>query len=110
MTHYILNGRGEPEPADLFVWARWFEASGRLRQIGQTQIGEAEVSTVFLGIDHSFGHGRPLLWETMVFGGSLDKEMYRYETRQQAMKGHEEMVERVRKATPTRQISLEDEK
>ena len=54
------------------------------------------MSTVFLGLDHNFGGGTPILWETLVFGGPLDGEMSRYETRLQAMQGHEAMVARVR--------------
>lgn len=53
------------------------------------------VSTVFLGLDHQYGDGPPLLFETMVFGGPLDHEMNRYSTWNEAEKGHQEMVERV---------------
>jgi hypothetical protein len=54
------------------------------------------VSTIFLGLNHRyFGDGPPLLFETMVFGGELDKELERYETKAQALVGHDEMVARV---------------
>ncbi|SRR6266568_5076961 len=67
--HYILNEQGEPvlEP-DFMKYARWFEAAER--HIGNTWFGDIRVSTVFLGIDHSFSSvegGSPVLWETMVF-------------------------------------------
>jgi aminoglycoside phosphotransferase family enzyme len=32
-------------------------------------VREVHISTVFLGLDHSFDEGRPLLFETMTFGG-----------------------------------------
>jgi hypothetical protein len=36
--------------------------------------------------------GPPLIFETMVFGGSKDGEMDRYSTKEEAEKGHEAMV------------------
>jgi hypothetical protein len=95
---YILNRVGEPVPCpDLFVWARWFEKADR--SVDETYVGEVRVSTVFLALDHNHYSGnRPLLWETLVFGGKLDGAMYRYETRHQAVNGHMEMVTRVREA------------
>jgi hypothetical protein len=55
------------------------------------------VSTVWLGIDHNWGHiGPPLIFETMVFeNGDIgaDLRMARYSTEEEALKGHEEMVE-----------------
>ena len=53
---------------------------------------------MFLGLDHSFGGGAPLLFETMVFGGPLDGEQERYSTWNEAEAGHKLMVERVQAA------------
>jgi len=50
---------------------------------------------VFLGLNHSFGEGPPLLFETMVFGGALDQEQARYTTWEQAEAGHKQMLARV---------------
>lgn len=94
---YILDAQGEPvlEP-DLTVWGRWM---GRAeRHIGNDLIGLVKVSTVFLGLDHSWASGPPLLWETMVFGGPLDGEMERYRTRDEAIRGHQFIMERVKNA------------
>ncbi len=55
------------------------------------------VSTVWLGLDHSFGGEKPLIFETMVFskkGNFLEKDMARYSTLEEAQKGHEEMVKK----------------
>jgi len=96
MNNYILDGH-EPVAVDLMTWARWYETAER--HVGDTKVGDVRVSTVFLGTDHSFGRGnRPVLFETLVFGGELDMEMERYCTWQEAEVGHEEMVVRVRKA------------
>jgi hypothetical protein len=52
-------------------------------------LGEVQVSTVFLGLDHNFGFGRkPLLFETMIFGGKHDQYQERYSTYKEAEKGH----------------------
>src|ERR1035437_632572 len=40
--------------------------------VGQTVIGKVNISTIFLHIDHRFGDGSPLLFETMIFGGEHD--------------------------------------
>ena len=93
---YVLDENGEPkaEP-DPKGWGKWFY--GMDRHIGKTEIGKVLVSTVFLGIDHGFHPGRPpVLFETMVFGGPLDQEQERYETKAQAEQGHRLWVERVR--------------
>lgn len=48
-----------------------------------------DVSTVWLGVDHSFGEGIPLIFETMVFaeGDSMDLDCRRYATEEQARGG-----------------------
>ena len=75
---YILKGK-EPEPVhDVLAWGRWFETADR--RVALDRIGETDISTVFLGLDHQFGSGPPLLFETLVFGGELDGEMVRYST------------------------------
>lgn len=56
------------------------------------------ISTVFLGIDHSFGYGAPLLFETMVFNGPLEGAQDRYANWDQAKAGHDAMVARVKDA------------
>jgi len=97
---YILNTAGEPVPEpDLFIWAAWIHAADQ--QIAESMFGDIRVSTVFLGLDHSFSFDEtektaPILFETMVFGGKLDQEMDRYATREEALLGHAAMNERVR--------------
>ena len=95
---YVLNADGEAEPCDdLTAWAL-FMADTR-RQILRQSVGPAEVSTVFLGLDHNFHEiGPPILWETMVFGGFLDGEQARYSSRQDAVDGHHKMCAEVRES------------
>lgn len=83
---------------DVLDWARSFETSDR--RVALTKItGDSppkviEVSTVFLGIDHSFGDGPPLLFETMTFGdlGDDGEVQERYSTEVQAKEGHARVV------------------
>jgi hypothetical protein len=94
---YILNGHRPISEPDLMKWARWFETADR--HVARTMIGDVRVSTVFLGLDHSFDpKGPPLLFETMVFGGPLDGEQDRYSTWQEAEKGHAAIVKRAKEA------------
>lgn len=57
---------------------------------------DAEVSTVWISLDHSFGEGPPLIFETLIFGGGLDGDMERYSTLEAAHAGHEAVVQRVK--------------
>lgn len=66
--------------------------------IGDTTIDGARVSTVWLGIDHAWGDGPPIIFETMVFGGELDGEIWRYSTEDQAARGHQLVCAEVRAA------------
>ena len=94
---YVLddNNIAHEEP-DLMKWATWFEAADR--RVDVTQVGEHQVSTVFLGLNHQYGNGPPLLFETRVIKGDSgeDLDMMRYTTHAQALAGHDQMVAKVR--------------
>lgn len=68
----------------------------------KTQVGDYLVSTVDLGINHSFDD-IPLYYETMIFkkvNGKIDyTDLYceRYTTEEQARTGHEKAIEYARK-------------
>lgn len=93
MSKYYIMEDKKTVPCDLMTWAKMFEGN---RHVADETIGGARVSTVFLGLDHSFCGGRPLLFETMVFGGALDQEQERCSTWDEAEKMHAAMVERVK--------------
>ena len=86
--HYILDGH-EVRVVDLITWAEWFDRAGWRRVVAKTWVNQVEVSTVFLGLDHSpGGDGPPLLFETMIFGGANNEAQWRYSTWDEAEAGH----------------------
>src|SRR5690242_17008743 len=64
--NYVLRDKRPVLVPDLLTWAREFETMERRVKSEELPNG-LWVSTVFLGIDHQFGDGPPLLFETMVF-------------------------------------------
>lgn len=94
---YILddqqNAIAEP---NVVKWAEWFCNNPGRRQVLATKVGpEAVVSTVFLGLDHNYGDGPPILFESMVFGGEHDSFQMRYCTMEEAKSGHEYIVSKL---------------
>lgn len=88
----VWDGTG-PIPAD-FDTACSMEQPERV--VAKTVVGDAEVSTVFLCLDHAhFGASRPMLYETLIFGGRHDGDMQRYATRAEAEAGHAIVVARL---------------
>jgi hypothetical protein len=101
---YTLIGKLPVPCLDLLNWAAWMERNHRNRHVGDDVLSgsvddqriEIRVSTVFLGLDHRFGDGTPLLFETMVFGGPNAGDTRRYETWDEAETGHAEFLARER--------------
>lgn len=87
---YILQGHDPIQINELSDWAQWFETADRV--VAKTILNNVTISTVFLGLDHSWGTGLPVLFETLVFGGEMDGEMNRYSTWDEAVAGHNRMV------------------
>ena len=94
--YYLLNEDGTITPTnDTLAWSRWFEEF-KNRQIAFTKVTEdIDVSTVALGLDHSWGDGPPMIFETMSFG-TEDEKTRRYSTVADAKAGHEEVVNEIR--------------
>lgn len=75
--------------------SRWTELFGQERHVGDDRLTlkgrKYHVSTIWLGLDHAFGYGPPLIFETMIFpNGKSEDELYqdRYSTLAQAREGH----------------------
>lgn len=96
--YYIMNADGSIRSTDdPMEWALNFETTDR--HVGRDDVevnGEnIKISTVFLGLDHNFSGGPPVLFETMVFGGEFDEACQRYVTIEEARKGHARWVRKV---------------
>jgi hypothetical protein len=65
------------------------------KMVDSNMIKGVWISTVWLGINHNYGEGAPVIFETLIFGGKHDGEMERYCTEAEALEGHQEAVQRV---------------
>lgn len=93
---YILKGRKVVKCDDLIEWGKWFEETNH-RQVARTTLykGTArfDVSTVFLGLDHGTIEGKPILFESMAFGGPDDGMQRRCCTYKEAEEQHLELLD-----------------
>jgi len=84
-------------PLELMEWARKVE-NLTYKRVDKTTLPDGKwVSTVWLGLDHQFGGGPPLIFETRVFSSEEDLselETDRYSTLAEAQEGHKNMVAR----------------
>lgn len=90
-NYWMLDGKTPVRALNLIEWGTWMEIGDR--RVAEDFVGSVRVSTVFLGLNHQFGDGPPILFETMVFGGVLDDLTCRYSTWDEAEKGHQAILE-----------------
>jgi hypothetical protein len=97
MKHYILDDDHHPVEVPVLVWAQWWEMATN-RIVDNTQINsEVTVSTIFLGLDHNWSNRGPgVFFETMIFGGALDRDCWRYCSWDDAETGHKAAVRKAR--------------
>lgn len=93
LKHYILRFR-RIVVVSLLTWARWYVRGQQV--LGRNSDGRVRISTVFLGLDHSFGYVRakPVLFESMIFGGKHDQYQNRYYSLAEALRHHRQLVRR----------------
>ena len=101
MDYYILDENGCPRLAEFkeyHIWRRALPEHTALGfQLEADDINGNLVSTVYLGMDHGFGDGPPVLWETMMFNDSGRPGLQeRYTSRQEAQAGHERICNDIR--------------
>jgi hypothetical protein len=84
---YILVGHEVVAETDVHKWGQWMENHSRI--VSKTELADCEISTVFLGLDHQYGDGQPLIFETMIFGDKGDQYQERYSTWDEAVAGHD---------------------
>jgi hypothetical protein len=90
ISKYILQDRLAVPCDDIVDWGKWMGTADR--HVAQDSIGDVSISTVFLGIDHQYGTGEPMLFETMIFGGPQDQWCRRYSNWGDAEQGHKEIT------------------
>ena len=96
MNDYILDGHTPVVEDDVLAWGKWSRTADRT--VKKDDVGDYFVSTVFLGLDHAFGGGEPLLFETMIFKKEDGKVNYRdvycdrYSTWEEAEEGHKKAL------------------
>lgn len=102
--HYIRNPDGSIERCDdILEYAAWFEHADRQIALHAVPYGPGNkkavmVSTVFLGINHSFSNDMPILFETITLDMPDDNELgQRYETETEALVGHDDTILQVQK-------------
>jgi hypothetical protein len=108
----LLCGGSINDPA----WIKNMEKVGKLLEdreykvVGQDRVGRFFVSTVWVGLNHNYGDGPPLIFETMVFDESkkqeygigdgkwtsLGEDVFtdRYSTEEGAKAGHVEVLKK----------------
>lgn len=96
--YYFLNEDHTYRPCRLEEWSNQFEGMSKqgARHIASDVINGCHVSTVWLGIDHNHFGGKPILFETMVFGhkdSGNDIYCNRYSTWDEAVEGHQEAIQ-----------------
>jgi hypothetical protein len=91
VVNYILSENHEVVPVGVVAWAEWFENAER--QVALYKSTDWWVSTVFIGIDYSYGMDEePLVFETMVNYKGEEVIQERHHTWDDAVDAHEEIV------------------
>lgn len=95
-TWYKLDENNQPIPATAEE-ANELLGDAKKRTVAKDFPREGvEVSTIFLTMDHAYSSGGPpILFETMIFGGPLDEEQWRYCTWAEAELGHADAIKKV---------------
>ena|SRR3990167_11390904 len=96
MNNMYFNKQGKP--IGLMTWAQLLEERN-YKIVEQTELKNGKwVSTVWLGLNHNWEDGPPLIFETMVFSKRGDygteEDCERYSTLEEAIKGHKKLVKK----------------
>lgn len=88
----------EGKPITQKEWAALHRLPG-YAELGQDFVSDHEITTRWQGIDRrgDGDKGPPLIFDTTVFfNGEVDRDMILYSTKEEALKGHEEVVQRIK--------------
>lgn len=96
MYYYLDQDHNVIPCVDVHEWSSKFVE--HMRRVRFDEVDKSQISTVFLGLDHNWGEGPPVVFETMIFSDNADIDSYmaRYSTWDEAVKGHELTVQAVK--------------
>ena len=102
---YILDKHSVVPCPDPLVWAEWHHRHQDDRVLKVTKLeypsyqDDVTVSTVFWGMDAlaAWKDRPPRCFESLIFGGHLDGVGRKYDTWDQAIEGHDRLVEEARR-------------
>lgn len=91
----------EGQPISHDQWGRLRQDDPEYFRVAVSDVAppSVHVSTVWLGLNHQYGAGPPLIFETMIFGGQHDQWCMRYSTEAEAKEGHARVVAAIEKGT-----------
>lgn len=98
MKWYKLNEDHTVEVLPEGEYPKLGEFSESTKHVGNSFVGDQRISTVFLHFDHGLNFGNPeepyppVLFESMIFGGSNNEYQRRYHTYDEALEGHNNLV------------------
>ena len=92
---YKLDGQN-PVACSFFEYAKAAQEQNWIVK-KSNPIEDVEVSTIFLGLNTNFYASKPIVFETMIFGGAYNHYQKRCATWVQALINHEEGCEMVKK-------------
>lgn len=94
----VLDAEHNVVPATLSEWGQMFQDPDKKR-VAVDEVDDNRVSTVFLGMNHSWDPAAPPLWfETMTFG-PVGEWCWRYSTWDEAIAGHAAVLAAVQAGT-----------
>jgi hypothetical protein len=102
MIWYKINEDKTVEALPEGIYPSGIEYETPHRRVGDDTVDGQRVSTVFLSMDHNWYSSKdhtPILFETMIFGGEYDQEMWRYSTYDEAKAGHDRIVNCLKNGT-----------
>ena len=97
--YYKLDENKNAVPCSPMEWGKCREEmfKCKTKHVAEKTIGDYWISTVWLGLDHQWGNGKPLLFETMISNkGEWEDYCDRYSTWIEAEEGHKRAVEWVK--------------
>lgn len=106
--HYLLDKNKEPYKVSIEEYLeKLLEIDKHVAYdvVEDEKGNEVRISTVFLAMDHGWGvrsnnrNYKPVLWETMIFGGEHNDYQKRYSSHKSALIGHNKALQLVKQKT-----------